>query len=488
MIDTREELINIVGADSLLDDEETLQAYSKDESFAHPLKPWYVVKVRDADQIQKLVQWANRTATPLVPVSSGPPHFRGDTVPSVPGTVIVDLSQMKRIYNIDRRNRAVAVEPGVTYTELQPLLTREGLRLSTPLLPRSNKSVVASLLEREPITITRFQWTALDPLRSTEIVWGDGERFRTGDASNWPSVETAMSKKQSGIGGAGPFQVDFYRLASGAQGSLGIVTWASLKCEVLPEVHKLYFVGAQKLDGLLDFFYKILRYRFADELFILNSHNLASIVSGDMERIQSLKAELPPWSVLVGIAGRAVLARERVEFQEKDIAEIAQQMGLKLVPALSGAINSDILQSVLNTSPEPYWKLNYKGAFQDIFFVTTADRTPDFLRIMYSTAESAGYPVSDIGVYIQPMHQGVNCHCEFTLPYDRDNAREAARMNELFTLASEKILQEGAYFSRPYGIWANMSYNRNAQATMALKKVKGIFDPNNVMNPGKLCF
>jgi FAD/FMN-containing dehydrogenase len=488
MIDTREELINTVGADNLLDDEETLQAFSRDESFAHPLKPWYVVKARSADQIQKLVQWANRTNTPLVPVSSGPPHFRGDTVPSVPGAVIVDLSQMKRIFNVDRRNRIVGIEPGVTYTELQPVLAKAGMRISSPLMIRSNKSVIASLMEREPITITKFQWTALDPLRSTEIVWGDGERFRTGDAANWPSIETAMEKKQSGLGGAGPFQVDFYRLASAAQGSMGIVTWASVKCEVLPEIHKLYFVGSQKLDGLLDFFYKLLRYRFGDELFILNNHNLASIISSDPEKIQALKADLPPFAVLVGIAGRAVLAKERVEFQEKDITEFAQQLGLKLVPSLPGAVNSDMLNSILNPSRDPYWKFDYKGACQDIFFVTTLDKTPDFLRIMYSEAESAGYPVSDIGVYIQPLHQGVNCHCEFNLPYNRNNAKEVARVNDLFIHASEKLIQAGAYYSRPYGIWANLTYNRDAQATQVLKKVKGIFDPNNIMNPGKLCF
>ena len=38
------------------------------------------------------------------------------------------------------------------------------------------------------------------------------------------------------------------------------------------------------------------------------------------------------------------------------------------------------------------------------------------------------------------------------------------------------------------GIWADMAYNRDAQTTILLKKVKGLFDPNNVLNPGKLCF
>jgi FAD/FMN-containing dehydrogenase len=488
MIDTKQDLINTVGADNLLDDEATLAGFSRDESLAHPLKPWYVVKARSAEQVQKLVQWANSTATPLVPVSSGPPHFRGDTVPSVPGAIIVDLSEMKRIINVDRRNKIVGVEPGVTYAEIQPELAKAGMRLSMPLLPRSNKSIIASLIEREPVTITKFLWNALDPLRCTEIVWGDGERFRTGDAGNWPSMEVAMAKKQSGIGPTGPIQTDFFRLASGAQGSMGIVTWASLKCEVLPEIHKLYFVGAKKLSDLIDFVYKVLRCRFADEFFILNNQDIASVFSGDPERIKSLKTELPPWAALVGIAGRNILPKEKVESQEKDIAEMAQQLGLKLVPSLPGIVNSDMLNDILTPSRNPYWKTSYKGAYQDIFFVTTLDKTPGFVQAMNSVAESSGYPVNDIGVYLQPLHQGVNFHCEFTLPYDRNNAREAARMSEFFTRASERMLQEGAYYSRPYGIWANMTYNRDAQTTQVLKKIKGIFDPHNIMNPGKLCF
>jgi FAD/FMN-containing dehydrogenase len=54
--------------------------------------------------------------------------------------------------------------------------------------------------------------------------------------------------------------------------------------------------------------------------------------------------------------------------------------------------------------------------------------------------------------------------------------------------AAGALANRGAFFSRPYGPWADMAYRRDAGTTMALRKVKGIFDPNNVMNPGKLCF
>jgi FAD/FMN-containing dehydrogenase len=47
---------------------------------------------------------------------------------------------------------------------------------------------------------------------------------------------------------------------------------------------------------------------------------------------------------------------------------------------------------------------------------------------------------------------------------------------------------KGAFFSRPYGIWAELLCNQGVDNVIALRKVKQIFDPNNVMNPGKLFF
>ena len=484
----KEELATIVSPEDVSDDPVTLDAYSRDMSFAPPIKPRFLVKVKNVDEVKALVNWANRTATPLVPVSSGPPHFRGDTVPSVPGAVMVDLSGMKRIFRIDRRNRVAMIEAGVTYPQLQPELNKQGMRLPMPLLPRANKSVVASLLEREPTLVPRQQWSSLDPLRCTEIVWGDGQKLVTGDAGNWTSMEEAWKKKQAASSPQGPGQADFCRFVSGAQGSTGMVTWVSVKCELLPELHKLFFVPARKLDDLLDFTYRILRFRFGDELLILNNFNLASILGVGAKDIKARAKKLPPWVVLVGIAGRNILPRERVEFQEKDITDIARQFSLQLVPEIPGAGSDEVLKTILQPSREPYWKLDYKGGCQDIFFLTTLDRTPGFVSKMHSVAEACQYPVSEMGVYIQPVHQGASCHCEFNLPFDRNSPKETTGVQTFFTRASEEMLKQGAFFSRPYGIWANLAYSRDAQTTMVLKKIKGIFDPNNVMNPGKLCF
>ena len=233
----KEKPAGIVSKSNILDDPETLQSYSQDKSFALPVQPWCVVKPQNTAEVQGIVNWANQTRTPLVPVSSGPPHFHGDTVPGISGAVVVDLSGMNRIVRIDRKHRMALIEPGVTYGQLQPELAKEGLRLSTPLLPRANKSVITSLLERQPIMVPRYQWSMMEPLRCLEVVWGNGETIWTGEAGVLPhSLEKQWEKGLAQIDPKGPLDTDWYRLVSAAQGSMGIVTWASIKCEILPKV------------------------------------------------------------------------------------------------------------------------------------------------------------------------------------------------------------------------------------------------------------
>ncbi|MBN1190470.1 MAG: FAD-binding oxidoreductase [Dehalococcoidales bacterium] len=488
MLETKDALMKIFVKEQVVDDPEMLEAYARDESFVHPLKPRAIVKPENAVQIADLVRWAGETDTPLVPVSSAGPHFRGDTVPSSPGAIMVDLSGMKKIIHIDVHNRMIIIEPGVTYDEIQPELAKHGLRLSAPLKPKSGKSVIASLLEKEPIMIPRYQWTPQDPLRCLEITWGDGQTMTTGEAGSLGNLEEEWAKKLAQVSPTGPAQTDFARIALAAQGSMGIVSWASIKCELLPSIHKLYFIPAKKPEDLVDLAYAILRIRFGDELMIMNNWNLASILAGESSQVKKLASQLPLWVLLVGIAGRERLPEERVAFQEKDISEMAQRFGLELVPAVPGASGAEVLRSILSSSEVPYWKQRYKGAFKDLFFLNTLEKAPRFIQCMYNVAESRGYPTSEIGIYLQPSHQGANCHIEFDLYYDPQNTRERDRMKELCTLASEELLKEGAYYSRPYGIWADMAFNRDAQSTRVLKKIKGIFDPKNVMNPGKLCF
>jgi FAD/FMN-containing dehydrogenase len=478
----------ILGVDNVQDDPAIIEAYTGDLSFTLPVKPRCAVKPQNTEQVQKIVQWANQTHTALVPISSGPPHFRGDTVPGVENSIMVDLSGMKRIIRIDRRNRMMIIEPGITFGQIQPELAKAGLRLASPLLPRSNKSVITALLEREPIIIPRLQWAFLDPLRCLQVVWGDGVKMNTGDAESLGTLEQEWEMGYAQMMATGPQQTDFYKLVAAAQGSMGIVTWASVRCEVLPEAHRLFFIPSDKLEDLIELLYKILKFRFGDELFILNRWSLASILENSTDRIDALARKLPGWALLVGISGGVVLAQEKVEYQQRDIAEMAQQAGLKLQSMICGIEGNRLLNIILDPSREPYWKLAYKGGCQDIFFLSTLEKAPDFVKAMYAVAESQDYPCAEIGTYIQPVHQGASCHIEFNLPYDPQHSPGVNRLKELYIKASEKLLERGAYYSRPYGVWSDIAYEKDPQSAAVLQKLKGIFDPHHILNPGKLCF
>jgi FAD/FMN-containing dehydrogenase len=485
--DLAKRLGEIVGKANVLDDPKILEQYARDRSFAAPIRPRLVVKAKTADEVQKIVQLANEMKTPLVPVSSGGPHYKGDTVPSVPEAGVGDLSGMKKILSVNRQQRVAVVEPGVTYGELLKALEKEGLTISLPLAPRATKSVVASVLDMEPRLNSLHQWNFIDPLRCTEVVWGDGNRMYTGEAGGSPrDLEAQWKSEKWQVSGTGPMMLDFYRLLTGSQGTMGIVTWASLKCDVNTKVHKMYIVPAAKLESLNDFVYRVLRLRFSNELFVVNGAYLAYLMGGTKEKVRELMGELPAWAALVGIAGREILPEERVEAQEKDIAEIAQQFGLKMVPAVPGVRGEAALEKANGSSGADYWKETYKGAFQDVFFTTTLDRTPGFVAKMYELADAAGYSSKDIGVYIQPQNMGTSVQIEFSLPYDGANPKETQVVRKLFCDSSREFSAMGAYFLRPHGIWAHLQLNKDAQSYGLLKKMKDIFDPNNVMNTGKL--
>jgi FAD/FMN-containing dehydrogenase len=82
----------------------------------------------------------------------------------------------------------------------------------------------------------------------------------------------------------------------------------------------------------------------------------------------------------------------------------------------------------------------------------------------------------------------VNCHCEFNVFYNAENRSEADRVKRLSAIAIRSLISHGAFFSRPYGSNVEVIMNRDAESVNALRKIKEITDPQNIMNPGKLCF
>jgi hypothetical protein len=305
---------------------------------------------------------------------------------------------MKKIVKVDRPRRVAMVEPGVTFGELIPAAEKEGIRLNMPLLPRRSKSVVASMLEREPVTMPKYQWDISDPLACMEVIFGSGDEFRTGQAAGPGNVE-----EQWAVGGIqkspyGPGTASLHRLVQGAQGTIGIVTWASMRCELLPSIEEPFLVSSSNLDLLIEMASWLIRLRMVNECFVLNSTNLAAIFAkkwpGDY---QTIKNSLPQWTLFYTVAGYEYFPEERVGSHIKNIMDITQRLGVEPVKSAGGVSANEMLKAVQHPSGEPYWKLRYKGASQDVFFLTINDKLAGLIGFMNTQADKAGYPASDLG-------------------------------------------------------------------------------------------
>jgi FAD/FMN-containing dehydrogenase len=484
----KDSLAGVMKRENIIDQPELLEKYSRDHSFVSGSSPRLAVFPGSREEVQGIVRLSGEMGIPLVPISSGPPHFHGDTIPET-GGIMVDFSRLKRIIKIDAVNRYAWLEPGVTFGELMPELKKHGLKLDAPLLPRPSKSVVTSRLEREPVIIPKYQYDYIDPLLTLEVVYGTGDDFRTGSASGPGPTETLKADR---VNPWGPGSVDYFRFISGAQGTMGLVTWAVTKVEVSPAMQKLYFVPLEDVRIAADIMNQLLRRRVADECLALNNVNLAAMLAESWpDDYTELKKKLPPWTLMVIIAGYQRRPEERLAIQEKYLKEVCASPGTKAVINLPGAEGreNDVLKLLSGPWPgEPYWKLRYKGSCQDIFFLTTLSRAAGLTGVMRKVAAKYRYPADDIGAYLQPLVQGRGCHGEFNLFCDASDTGEVNEVKRLFMDASQTLMQNGAFFSRPYGPWANMVYSRGGGQVAALKKLKGIFDPNNILNPGKLCF
>jgi len=447
--------------------------------------PSHVVFPGDPEALQALVRLANENALNLTVSSSTGDHRKGGGCAVHPG-IRVDLSHWTGVEWVDRRNRVCLIRPGVTYGALLDALARYGMTVPMPLAPRSGKSVLAAVMDREPSTWPNRQWDSSDPVASTEFLFGSGERFRTGAAGGPGSLEEQRAAGGAQKGPLGPSQTDFHRVVQGAQGCMGVVTWITLRTELKPAVEKPFLVGADRLERLTGFVYEVQRPWLGEHAFILDRTAAAMLVSAcNGASLDSLRAVLPRYVCLQNVAGFALLARARVKYQEKDIRDAARRHGLALTTALGPLAARDLLAAATRPCGEADWRHAWKGHCLSVFFLTTLDRVAGFEEIVYGLARDAGCDEASVGVYIQPVVQNHGCHVEFLIPFDPQSQGETERVRALEREAVARLARAGAFFSRPYGAAQEVAFQQNPLNLEILRKVKGIFDPRRVLNRGK---
>lgn len=449
------------------------------------VKPSHVVRPANVDELQELLRLANQSGLNLTVVSSAGCHSRGGSGAQKDHSLI-DLSHWQRIPWINRRNRVCLIEPGVTYGELLRTLHPQGMTVPMPLSPRSGKSVVASVMDREPATWPNRQWDISDPVASTEFVFGNGDLFRTGAAGGPGTLEQQRASGGAQKSPLGPSQTDFHRVVQGSQGTMGIVTWITLRAELRPSIEQPFLLGADSLSELLPFVYDVQKQWLGEDSFILNGAAAAMLMTaqntGDYEPTLS---SLPRYICLQNIAGFERMPRKRLGYQRHDIESIARKNKLGLTVSQGKVTAKALLETATRPCGEIDWRHRLKGHCLSVFFLTTLDRAPQLVDIFMDAAASQGIEKESIGLYIQPVVQNHACHVELLCPYDPEAAKDLELMRKLEKESVARLAASGAFFSRPYGSAGEVVFQQNPMSYEVLRKIKGVFDPNRVLNNGK---
>ncbi|MDE3089055.1 MAG: FAD-binding oxidoreductase, partial [Chloroflexota bacterium] len=207
-------LISIVGAEHVSSKDADLEQHSKDESFHDAARPAVVVWPRSAAEISAILKYANQERLPVTPWGAGT-SLEGNPIPLF-GGIVLDTLRMDKILQIRAEDFQVDVQTGMRYKDMNNALAQQGLFF--PPDPGANASIGGMIANNAAGTRTLRYGTTKDNVLRLEVVLPSGEIIRTG---------TRAKKTSSGY--------DLVHLFIGSEGTLGIVTEATLRLAPLPE-------------------------------------------------------------------------------------------------------------------------------------------------------------------------------------------------------------------------------------------------------------
>jgi FAD/FMN-containing dehydrogenase len=300
----------------------------------------------------------------------------------------------------------------------------------------------------------------------------------------------------------------------GAQGTLGIVVRMAIRLLALPDAQKVLFIPADTVERTVEIIQRIERKELGLECLALNSFDLAALVVEDptqdeklrkgkyigtrgakpwaaeqITQFEKLRESLPPWTVAICLTGWSRRSEEKLEYQELDIRDLAVELGFEIKNTVGGVSGLDkIIKEEVLLPWRMQKRFGYKGSCHGLMFHARPDTVPALEAAISEVATRYHYPTGDIGGYLLPIERARTIYCEYDLHCNLDDPVDSQRVKELYEEASKVLADRGAFFDRPYGPWAEVMYSRAGAYTEYLKRVKKQLDPNNIMNPGKLCF
>jgi len=417
--------------------------------------PDVVIYAESAEQVSEIVKLANRHLIPVLARGAGS-GFTGGSLP-VQGGIVLVLTKMDKIIAIDTDNLIAIVEPGVVTSQLQREVERLGLFYPPDPASKDFCTLGGNVAECAGGPRCVKYGVTKDYVLGLEVVTATGEIIRTG------------GKTLKNVVG-----YDLTKLFVGSEGTLGIVTEIVLKLLPKPEAKKTMLVQFETIHGAAKGVAEIVRAKIIPTtLEFLDAATIGCI--RDISPIplpEKCKAVL-----LIEVDGD----REVIERQVIKIMDVIQPLGVLDTRIANTAEESEEIWQVRRNISPSLRKVNPDKFNEDI--VVPRSKVPDMISALEGLSEKYGVPIVNFG------HAGDgNIHVNVMVDLAEEGMADTVRrvMDEIFLSA---LALEGS-ISGEHGIGTSkMNYlgmEIDSATVGYMLRIKSAFDPNNILNPGKI--
>jgi len=454
------ELSNLVGKENMLTDKETLLHYGQDETENLNFPPEVLLKPSTVDQVSGIMKLANNNKIPVTPIGAMTGLSGGAL--SVYGGIGMSMEKMNKILFIDEENQQVIVQPGVITQNLQEEVAKKGLYYAPDPASRGSCFIGGNIAENSGGPRALKYGVTKDFVLNLEVVLPNGDVIQTG--ANTLKNSTGYNLTQ---------------LLVGSEGTLGVVTKATLKLLPLPKYNKLILVSFRSALDACAAVASIFNagitpsaLEFMDRVAV--DFTIKFIEDAQMEMKEDVQALL-----LIEVDGN----NQEVLFDDlQKIIEVVEKHHC----------DPNVLFAEDEAQKEQLWFIRRRigeavkanSIYKEEDTVVPRYRLPDLLDGVKSIGDKYGFESVCYG------HAGDgNLHVNIIkgeLTDDQWEKELPIAIREIFELT----VSLGGTISGEHGIgWVQKKYMDIPFSNIEIKlmqSIKKVFDPQNILNPGKI--
>ncbi|MCB1665739.1 MAG: FAD-binding oxidoreductase [Pseudomonadales bacterium] len=452
-------LSELLGADRVKTDPDSLTTWGKDWTRAYEPKPAAIVFPGSIEEVQAVVRFANEHQCALVP-SGGRTGLSGGAV-AYQGEIVVSFDRMNRILGFDPVDRQVVCQPGVVTEVLQNFAEEQQLFYPVDFASSGSSQIGGNVATNAGgIKVIRYGLTR-DWVVGMKVVTGTGELL---------DLNRGLIKNATGY--------DLRHLFIGSEGTLGLIVEVTLKLATPPRDPMVLVLAVDAMESAMDVL-RSFQARLPLTAFEFFSEKALRHVIAE-KGLQRPCETVGEFYALIEFENLS----EQTLDQAMEAFEYCMEQGWALDGTLSQSsaqardlwrLREDISETISRFTP-------YKNDIS-----VKVSQVPAFLREVDAIVSSR-YPDFEI-IWFGHIGDG-NVHLNILKPDTLDKTLFFKQCAEVSVEIFECVERFGGSVSAEHGVGLLkkpfLHYSRSVGEILAMKAVKQLFDPRGVMNPGKI--